>query len=185
MKFQVLRFSSQVDSSNGLLFKINDDGSKKFLCYTLEDEKRNQKIRGETRIPEGEYKIELREEGGFHSRYLAKYGADFHKGMIWVKDVPNFEWILWHTGNTDENTMGCLLLGTSQESNLFKKDGFIGSSVNAYKFVYPIVRDAILAEECTVEYVDYESASFNTDSQHLEQEIKRLKEQLLKGLKAI
>ena len=43
MKFQVLRFSSQVDSSNGLLFKINDDGSKKFLCYTLEDEKEIKK----------------------------------------------------------------------------------------------------------------------------------------------
>ena len=62
---------------------------KKFLAYTLEDEQRDVKVYGETRIPAGTYKLKLREEGGFHNKYLARYGADWHHGMIWVQDVPN------------------------------------------------------------------------------------------------
>lgn len=68
MELEVLRFSSQADCTNGLLFEITDLG-KRFLCYTLEDEHRALKVKGETRIPEGRYEIKLRKEGGFHSRY--------------------------------------------------------------------------------------------------------------------
>mgnify|MGYP003122063051 CR=1 FL=1 len=52
MKLKVLRFSSQSDSTNGLLFD-DSDGDMKFLCYTLEDEYRSKKVRGETRVPAG------------------------------------------------------------------------------------------------------------------------------------
>ena len=156
MKYEVLRVSSQKDSTSGLLFEV-DNGKRTFLCYTLEDEQRDVKVWGETRIPAGTYKLELRTEGGFHNRYLSRYGASFHKGMIWVKDVPGFEWILWHAGNTDEQTAGCLLLGNSQESNIVKKDGFIGASRDAYVFVYPRVVAAIESGlNVEVEYIDYD-----------------------------
>ena len=36
MKLEVLRFSSQVDSTSGILFDVSDN-KRKFLCYTLED----------------------------------------------------------------------------------------------------------------------------------------------------
>jgi hypothetical protein len=156
MKYEVLRVSSQKDSTSGLLFEVNN-GKRTFLCYTLEDEQRDVKVWGETRIPAGTYKLGLRTEGGFHNRYLSKYGADFHKGMIWVLDVPGFEWILWHSGNTDENTAGCLLLGNTQTSNLVAKDGFIGLSRDAYKLVYPRVLAAIESGlDVEVEYIDYD-----------------------------
>jgi hypothetical protein len=156
MKYEVLRVSSQKDSTSGLLFEVNN-GKRTFLCYTLEDEQRDVKVWGETRIPAGTYKLGLRTEGGFHNRYLSRYGADFHKGMIWVLDVPGFEWILWHSGNTDENTAGCLLLGNTQTSNLVAKDGFIGSSRDAYKLVYPRVLAAIESGlDVEVEYIDYD-----------------------------
>ena len=156
MELEVLRFSSQKDSTSGLLFDVTD-GKRSFLCYTIEDEYRAEKVMHETRIPEGKYVLTLRSEGGFHSRYTAKYGADWHKGMIYVNNVPGFEYILWHTGNTDESTSGCLILGDSQTSNLVQRDGFVGSSVNSYKKVYPIVRDAILSgEQVTVQYIDYD-----------------------------
>ena len=156
MKYEVLRVSSQKDSTSGLLFEVNN-GKRTFLCYTLEDEQRDVKVWGETRIPAGTYKLGLRTEGGFHTKYISKFGADFHKGMIWVLDVPGFEYILWHIGNTDENTAGCLLLGDSQESNLVKKDGFVGSSTNAYKLVYPRVLAAIQSGlNVEVEYIDYD-----------------------------
>jgi hypothetical protein len=156
MKYEVLRISSQKDSTSGLLFEVNN-GKRTFLCYTLEDEQRDVKVWGETRIPEGTYKLTLRTEGGWHNRYLSKFGTPFHKGMIYVNDVPGFEWILWHAGNDDSDTAGCLLLGEGQESNLIKKDGWVSSSVNAYKFVYPRVASAIEAGlNVEVEYIDYD-----------------------------
>ncbi len=154
MKYEVLRISSDKDSTSGLLFEI--EGNKRtFLAYTLEDEQRDVKVWGETRIPAGTYKLGLRTEGGFHNRYKSKY--TFHKGMIHVLDVPGFEYILWHTGNTDENTAGCLLLGNTQTNNRIAKDGFVGNSVDAYKFVYPRVAAAIEAGlNVEVEYIDYD-----------------------------
>jgi hypothetical protein len=139
-----------------LLFEVNQN-KRTFLAYTLEDEQRDVKVWGETRIPAGTYKLKLREEGGFHNRYLNKYGNTFHKGMIHVQDVPGFEYILWHTGNTDEHTAGCLILGNTQTNNRIAKDGFVGNSVDAYKFVYSRVAAAIEAElDVEVEYIDFD-----------------------------
>ena len=161
MILEVLRISSQADSTSGILFDITDN-KRKFLCYTIEDEYRAVKQKHETRIPAGMYELTLRSEGGFHSRYLKKYGPDWHRGMIYVNNVKGFEWILWHTGNSDESTSGCLILGQNQESNLIKPDGWVGSSVSAYKFVYPKVRDAILSgEKVFVKYVDFDDCGDN------------------------
>jgi|TARA_R110000796_G_scaffold72775_5_gene164181 hypothetical protein len=155
MRLQVLRFSSQADCTHGLLFELTDIG-KRFLCYTLEDEHRAFKVKGETRIPSGTYNIQLRKEGGFHSRYNKKYPS-IHRGMLHVVDVPNFEYILIHTGNTDEHTAGCLIVGDSQENNLILRDGFVGKSVNAYKRIYPgIVKALEKEEEVTIEYIDFD-----------------------------
>ena len=155
MKLKVLRFSSQEDSTSGLLFEESEMGTE-FLCYTLEDERRALKMKGETRVPAGTYKIKLRKEGCFHAKYTKKYGG-FHRGMLHICDVPNFEYILIHTGNTDEHTAGCLLVGDSQENNVIIKDGFIGKSGNAYKRIYPAIAKAIeLNVEVTIEYIDFD-----------------------------
>tara|TARA_R110002167_G_scaffold331706_1_gene538384 strand:+ start:25122 stop:25568 length:447 start_codon:yes stop_codon:yes gene_type:complete len=139
MNLTNLRYNSAADYTDGLLF-VDDV----FECYTLEDEERSQKVYGETRIPDGTYFIELRTEGGFHNRYLNKFPSNFHKGMLWIKDVPNFEYILIHIGNTDEDTAGCLLVGTTAD----KDKNFIGASKPAYMDLYPQVRDALLDGEC-------------------------------------
>jgi len=158
MKLKVLRFSSQEDSTSGLLFLDGDLGLQ-FLCYTLEDEARALKVRGETRVPAGTYEIKLRTEGGFHEKYKKRFGG-LHKGMLHVTNVPNFEWILIHTGNTDEHTAGCLLVGDSQENNIIIKDGFIGKSTNAYKRIYSNISKALrLNEKVTIEYIDFDTIS--------------------------
>lgn len=155
MKLKVLRFSSEKDSTHGLLFEENDLGNQ-FLCYTLEDEQRALKVRGETRVPAGVYNVELRKEGGFHERYSKKYPG-LHRGMLHVVDVPNFEYILIHTGNTDEHTAGCLIVGDSQENNGVLKDGFVGKSVNAYRRIYPRIAKAIESgKQVTIKYIDYD-----------------------------
>tara|TARA_R110002126_G_scaffold136656_1_gene281184 strand:+ start:2570 stop:3034 length:465 start_codon:yes stop_codon:yes gene_type:complete len=151
MKLQVLRFSSGSDSTNGLLLDVTE--GVKFLAYTLEDEYRKEKKSKETRIPAGTYEIKLRDEGGFHQKYSKRY-PNMHRGMLHIIDVPNFEYILIHTGNTDEHTAGCLLVGDSQQNNQVTKDGFIGSSNNAYKRIYPSIAKAIgNLELVTIEYI--------------------------------
>jgi len=156
MNLEVVRFSSESDSTNGLLFDITD-GKRKFLAYTLEDEYRKEKVMHETRIPAGKYEITLRTVGGFHAKYTKKYG-EMHKGMLWVRNVPGFEYILIHTGNTDEHTSGCLLLGDTQTNNQIKKDGFTGSSTQAYKRVYPPIADILdNGGSVNITYTDYDS----------------------------
>jgi len=149
MKLEVIRFCSGTDSTNGILI---DKTNNKFLAYTLEDEYRDEKKYGETRIPEGTYKLGLRKVGGYHTKYSKRF-SDIHIGMLHVLDVPNFEYILIHCGNTDEHTAGCLLVGDSQENNQITKDGFIGKSTQAYKRIYPDIANAIdCGEIVTITY---------------------------------
>ena len=88
----------------------------------------------------------LRKVGGYHAKYSKRF-SDIHIGMLHVLDVPNFEYILIHCGNTDEHTAGCLLVGDSQENNQITKDGFIGKSTQAYKRIYPRIAKAIKNNE--------------------------------------
>lgn len=137
MKINLKRYSDNGESTLGLLFI-----DCKFVCYTIEDEARNKKVYGETRIPEGVYKLGIRDVGGFHNRYLNKFGKDFHKGMIQIMQVPDFEYILLHIGNDDDDTAGCILVGDSANNNTIA-DGFISSSTNAYKRIYPEIIKAV------------------------------------------
>ena len=156
MKLEVIRFNKGEDSTNGILFDTTNE--RKFLCYTLEDESRKQKVYGETCIPEGKYRINFRAEGGYHAKYSKRF-ADIHMGMLEVCDVPNFKYILIHCGNTDEDTAGCLLVGDTQENNNIKKNGFIGRSTAAYTRIYPDIADALSkGEEVTIEYRDFSTA---------------------------
>ena len=162
MELEVIRFSGGTDSTNGILLEVDKyapaphaEGyrcKRKFLAYTLEDEQRNEKVYGETRIPDGTYKLDLRKTGGYHQKYSKRF-KDIHIGMLHVTNVPGFEYILIHCGNTDEHTAGCLLVGDSQENNQITKDGFIGKSTQAYKRIYPRIAEALdCGEQVTITY---------------------------------
>lgn len=155
MKIEVLRYSSAKDSTLGALFDITN-GDRKFLCYTLEDEHRDKKIMHETRIPAGTYKVTLRTWGGFHSRYQKRF-PDIHAGMLWVRDVPNFEHILIHCGNDDDDTSGCLLVGETQTANSLGSDGFVGGSTRAYRAIYPKLAEAAEKNNLTITYTDFDT----------------------------
>ena len=133
MELEVLRYNSQDTYTDGMLFI---DGE--FACYTLEDAHKDTKIYGETRIPDGTYQMTLRTEGGFHSRYSARY-REKHKGMLWVRNVPNFEYILIHVGNTPKDTAGCLLVGDQP----IRDEAFIAGSRKTYEAIYPIIATAL------------------------------------------
>jgi hypothetical protein len=143
---------------NGLVKRIKNNGDTTigelyidgvFECDTLEDEPRKVKVRGETRIPAGTYEIKLRTAGSFHAKYSERF-KDIHHGMLHITNVPGFDYILIHCGNTDEDTAGCLLVGEAQE-------WILKNSTAAYKKLYLKISGALLKnEKVFITYMDEE-----------------------------
>ena len=108
------------------------------MCYTLEDEQRALKVKGETRIPAGTYN-RTKKRRGFHARYDKKYPG-IHRSMLHVTDVPGFEYILIHTGNTDEHTAGCLIVKTVRKTILFSVMGSLVVLMRIKGFIRVLLR---------------------------------------------
>lgn len=68
------------------------------FCVTLEDPDNNNAM-GISCIPKGIYEVE-------------PWNSDKYPNTYHVKDVPGRTAILMHSGNTVNDTMGCILLGT-------------------------------------------------------------------------
>lgn len=147
MDLKLYRFHASNEDTIGMLFV---DGI--FGCFTLEDQKQTVKVPSETRIPVGRYRIFLRTEGKHHIQYAAKFPA-IHKGMLHLQNVPGFEYILIHIGNTDKDTQGCLLIGDDVRYNALGASR-IENSQQAYIRIYPIIAQAIIADSAWIEIVD-------------------------------
>ena len=105
----LLRTDREKDYTLGELY-INDC----FFCHTLEDTDRGlrqntplweiqaTKVFGKTAIPAGEYTVRF------------TFSPRFQRMMLLVENVPGFEGIRIHAGNTAEDTNGCILLGDRQ-----------------------------------------------------------------------
>ncbi len=123
-------------------FSING----KVECFTLEDEvrKNGEKVYGETAIPYGTYKIGL--------RHSPKFSPVYGHEMLWIKDVKNFEYVLIHPGNTEDDTHGCLLVGAI--IGIVKGKRAILNSKSTYYRIYKIIRAALdKEEEVTITFV--------------------------------
>ena len=134
----------------------------------VEDEMRAVKVKGETCIPNGIYDLDLRHSPKFSESYYRDGNGniisskDRHSSadlqnkykypheLIWVKNVPNFEFVLWHWGNTDDDTEGCYIVGSSI-GKIKEQDGVLNSR-NKYVEIYPIIWRAINGGKVQVEY---------------------------------
>ena len=94
MKITLKRIFKGLDYTIGHLYI---DG--KYFADTLEDAVRDEKIKGKTAIPAGKYLI------------LMTYSPRFKKIMPLLVDVPNFDGVRIHSGNTASDTEGCILVG--------------------------------------------------------------------------
>lgn len=109
MKLEIKRIAKKPTYTIGKLY-IN--GS--YFCDTLEDKDRGLtqtttlshiksiKVPGQTAIPTGHYKIIINKSPKF-GRLLPR-----------LLDVPGFDGILIHRGNTDKDSAGCILVGENK-----------------------------------------------------------------------
>ena len=73
------------------------------ICSTMEprrrDLSREKKVKGQTAMPSGTYEIKF------------SPSAKFNRMMPYLVNVPQFEGIMFHPGNTLKDTAGCILVG--------------------------------------------------------------------------
>ena len=114
MKLLLKRIALRDNYTIGKLY-IND----KYFCDTLEDAVRDVKIKHQTAIPKGIYKVVLTASPRF-KRILPR-----------LLNVPEFTGVLIHRGNTIADTSGCILVGEN------KKKGMV---LNSTKYEVELVK---------------------------------------------
>ena len=124
MKIEVKRLYKTENSTIG---ELTIDG--KFECYTLEDKERDVKIKGETAISKGTYKV------------IINQSNRFKKLLPLLLNVPNFDGVRIHPGNSNHDTEGCILVGQS-----ISKD-YISKSRKAFEKLFKKMQ---LAKEITL-----------------------------------
>ena len=115
------RFHRTDDDSLGLLFL-----EKEFMGFVPEDEERDVKVAGETRIPAGCYQLTLEASPKYGPRTLT------------VANVPGFSQIRVHVMNDDDDTGGCIGPGYDCHFNP-QGNSSTGRSIAAVKGFYDAV----------------------------------------------
>jgi len=145
MKLTLQRIHDNGTSTLGIMYL---DGE--FLCYTLEDTFRAEKVDGKTRIPAGEYVIATREVmSPLTEKYREQY--DYFSYHLELQEVPNFQYVYIHIGNWATDTEGCILVGAGQQ--LFP-ERMITHSTQAYKSLYNKIESKAKAALVTIEVLD-------------------------------
>ncbi len=119
MKLELVRSTYTVRSTIGVLSYNNS------TCFILEDPVRPKKIHGITAIPAGTYQI------------IVSHSQKFGRDMPLLHNVPGYEGIRIHPGNSPKDTEGCLLPG------LVRGIDSVGSSRAAYDALFQAIRRAI------------------------------------------
>lgn len=153
---KVKRIREINDTTLGELY-FNDS----FECFTLEDKIREDKIYGQTAIPEGKYEMKI-------------YPSPrFKMDLPLLLNVNNFKGILIHAGNTKEDTHGCILVGKSVDN-----DKLLHSKAALYTLLEklkPLSRKNKLFIEIINEIVDESKKELTTPMENVQVEINTTK----------
>jgi len=132
-----LRLDRVVNLPDSTIGVLKVDGVP--FCFTLEDEKREVKVRGETRIPNGTYEIKFRKViSGLTEKYRSKYEwFTFH---LELQGVPGFNYVYIHIGNYEHQSDGCILVG---QGAMMEGKGWIMNSTLVFKQLYLKISEAL------------------------------------------
>lgn len=106
---------------------------------TLEDTVREAgaaKVYGKTAIPAGMYRV------------IITHSPKFGRQMPLLVDVPGYEAIRIHPGNTEVDTEGCILVGTTRTADA------ISNSRTAFGELFPLIEEAVRGAGCWIEVRD-------------------------------
>lgn len=109
-----------------------------YFCDTCEDTVRDlskeTKVYGKTAIPYGRYEITMKVQS---PKYSQRASYAWCKGYLpRLLNVPHFDGILIHAGNTAEDSAGCLIVGEN------KVKGKVINSMETLKRLYRILKSA-------------------------------------------
>jgi hypothetical protein len=105
--------------------------------YTLEDPVRSgPKVPGATAIPAGRYRV------------LVTWSPRFQRRLPILLEVPQFSGIRIHTGNSPDDTQGCILVGRDRAPD------WIGESRAALAEMQPILEAALESGEVWITITD-------------------------------
>jgi len=132
-----LRLEREPTTPAGTIGQLFIDDDLVRACWTLEDPVREVpgqdvpawKTPSDTAIPVGRYRVAI------------TYSPKFRQRMPLLKDVPGFDGIRIHWGNTKQDTDGCILVGQHREK------ATILFSRAAFEALYPRIETALLAAE--------------------------------------
>jgi len=142
MLLTLFRFYASDKDTLGLLYV---DGVWK--CIILEDEYREVKVPGETRIPAGKYRVVLE-----HSPKFSVPERYNHK-MLTIVGVPHFSGIRIHRGVNEAHTDGCPLVGLGFRFELGRARLY--DTHKAYAILYGEVSTRLeRGEEAWIEIID-------------------------------
>jgi len=74
-----------------------------------------------------------------------------HSMGIWLQNVPGFKYIYIHCGNDDDDTDGCILVGSYLRLNK------VLNSRSTYTRIYPGIVENIKARKTYLEIIDYDT----------------------------
>lgn len=110
MEIRVKRIALREGYTIGRMY-IDDE----LVCDTLEDPVRESKIKHKTAIPAGRYELAMNVTSPKYSNYAKYKWAEKWRGKLpRLLDVPNYEGILIHVGNSSADTSGCVLVGENR-----------------------------------------------------------------------
>jgi len=107
--------------------------------FVTEDEKRKIKVKGETRIPAGRYRLVIRKVlSPLTKKYRERfYWFEYH---IMLEGVDGFKYVYIHVGNYEHETDGCQLIGMSgnvEADGEFSNSRSVDAFERFYQLVYP------------------------------------------------
>lgn len=89
-----------------------EDTDRGLTQNMTEEEISKIKVYGSTAIPTGKYKIDMNTVSPkFKNRPWAK---QWNGKLPRLKSVPGYEGVLIHVGNTQKDTLGCILVGENK-----------------------------------------------------------------------
>jgi Family of unknown function (DUF5675) len=116
-------------------------GKGQYICICLEDGERVEKEYGKTRIDGGMYRLYKKTSGKFYTKFAQLYG---HLFVVGIKGLPRHKSVLFHGGNTVDDTLGCPIVGDRYLINTLNQYSIPkGASLSAYeKRFYPAMVEA-------------------------------------------